>query len=164
MTKFFIVKNQKLIDRYNEHKAMCTAINDAFNDFAKEHGIESTNYFQDATKLHIQLIPSEWKKFYESGQLTAKGPFKKTSPLGKAWVKLCNERNLKNTYPIVFDLSSLVSNYHGGKMSGGIRKSNLDDSTYVGQFTADCDFTLPDINFTEIKGSEYYLATEQKEI
>ena len=46
MIRYFIVKNEELIELVKEFDGMRKKINDAFKEFAKDNGIEANEYVQ----------------------------------------------------------------------------------------------------------------------
>lgn len=96
MEKYFrIPKEHRIYGMYVEFKDMSKRINEAFVEFAKENGIDTSEYYQTTESLYICPTEKDEEKFGKYFKKNIPGEFKKTSPLSKAWVKKCKELEIK---------------------------------------------------------------------
>lgn len=156
MEKYFIVTPESPIyKKYMDYKEMSERVNDAFVDFAKEHGFETNEYYQSAQYLHICPTKEDTKKFGKYFKKDDPGLFKKNTPLAKEWVKKCE--SLKLTSPFKPQLGWEIGVY--GKARS--RLFTIKDIVY-GSLTSDMDFKTP-TGLTEIKASEFFIIVEEYE-
>jgi len=154
MERFFIVKNEKLIELHKEYESMKKRVNDAFVEFSKKHGIEANEYYQQTG--HLKIIPTENDKQKFASQLTKDGlTFRKNSPLAKEWVSTCKELGLETPWKPTWELRDLIGYTNRCRH----RLFSLDGKLY-GSFEMDFDFELPTEHFTELKASEFYKIIE----
>lgn len=151
MEKFFIVKNEVLAKQVKYFESMSKKVNDAFREFAKEHGIETRTYYQKTSQLRIDPSENDIQKF--KNQLKIDGEtFKKNSAINKAWVELCKAKELETPSKPVFELANLIDS-HDYRFR--CRLFSLNGEVY-GSFETNADFTLPEEHFMELKASEFY--------
>ena len=65
MEKYFIVKNEVLAGQVKDFESMRKKVDDAFREFAKEHGIETSRYYQNTSQLRIIPSENDIQKFME---------------------------------------------------------------------------------------------------
>ena len=158
MEKYFIVKNgTKLYNDYITNSEVKEKINNAFNEFSETNGITSDSYYQDATRLRIELNCNDMKKFGSQIKVNTNGDFKKTSELNKKWVAMCKDKNINSPRRI------MIMDYikcHSYKTSSRLFK--LGDTLYGSlDNKTDEEFTLSD-DYIELKASEFYKAIEDE--
>lgn len=157
MEKFFIVKNEKLVQQVLDCEEMSEKVNEAFKKFAQENGIESKEYIQRTDMFHVCLTENDRKRF--SGQLRKDGIFKKNSPMGTAWRRICSENGLETPRKPSWELNDLIRASCRGFSS---RLFSIDGVVY-GSFKTDAVFKLPEEHFEELKASEFYRIVEDWE-
>ena len=156
MEKYFIVKNEVLARQVKDFESMRKKVDDAFREFAKEHGIETSRYYQNTSQLRI--IPSENDIHKFMNQLKVdKETFKKNSATNKAWVELCKANELDTPNKPVWELAYLIDS-HDYRFR--CRLFSLNGEVY-GSFESDTNFTLPEEHFVELKASEFYKIIEE---
>ena len=157
MERFFIVKNEGLIKQLKEFESMREKVDNAFKEFSKEIGIETSKYYQYTDRLII--VPTE-KDFttFSSFLKADRETFKKNSAISKMWVKICKEKGLKTPIKPTWELQGLIGDYIYRFRS---RLFSLGDKVY-GSFEADVNFSLPNEHFIELKASEFYKIIEMQ--
>ena len=155
MEKFFIVKNEVLAGQVKEFESMRKKVDAAFGEFAKEHGIETSRYYQHTSQLRIVPSEKDIQKFMYQLKID-KETFKKNSAINKAWVELCKAKELKTPNKPVWELAELIDGHNYRFRS---RLFSLNGEVH-GSFESDCDFTLPEEHFVELKASEFYKIIE----
>ena len=158
MKSYFILKNKTLIEKLKEYESMKNKVNETFAEFSKEYGIETTGYYQTTTELKIVPTVKDCQKFRDQLKADCE-TFKKKSVMNKAWVKLCEIRELRTPHKPVFELASLIDN---GIYRFKSSLFSLGNDVY-GSFEADICFNLPSEDFEELKASEFYKAIEEYE-
>ncbi len=158
MIRYFIVKNEELIELVKEFDGMRKKINDAFKEFAKDNGIEANKYVQSVDKLMIIPTDKDYTTFKDMLR-TDRMTFKKNSDMSKKWVELCKKKGLRTPVKPVWELHGLIA-WNIWKFRSNLFQ--LDDKVY-GTFETDEDFSLPDEHFIELKASEFFKIIEEHE-
>ena len=156
MERFFIVKDENLIELLKEYESMRRKVDDAFREFAKEYEIETSAYYQCTDRLMISPTENDMQKFKNQLKIDNQ-TFKKNSAMSKAWVKLCEENGLKTPRKPTWELHDLIG---GHIYSFRSRLFSLNDEVY-GSFEADTEFNLNEEHFDELKASEFYKIIEE---
>ena len=151
MTKYFILKNQNLIDQYIDLKLNMNALHLLYIEFSRQHGIRSLNYYNLTNRLKIDLIDTDLIRFND--QLNPNGEFKEDSKLNKAWIELCKQHGVNINHNIMNNLIALIPDSQHDKIKAHVTiiKSNF----LIGCLETDIDVTLPKQDFTEISNQEY---------
>ena len=156
MEKYFrIPKENRFYEMYVEYKDMATRINDAMVKFFKKNEITTHEYYPFTECLHICPTEQDEEKFGKYFKKDTYGKFKKTSPLGKAWVQNCKELGLK--YISRPSLAFEFGIYGRSRQ----RLCMIDDALY-GSIETDYDFKSPE-ELQEIKASEFFKVIEDYE-
>ncbi|MDD3251946.1 MAG: hypothetical protein PHV18_05230 [Lachnospiraceae bacterium] len=156
MEKYYIVTpSSPVYKQYLDYVEMSEKVNNAFKEFAEEHGIETSEYYQMVDELRICPTDTDKDKFKEFFKKHEDGWFKKNSKIAKEWIDKCKELELKTPYKprIAFVIS------FSGKSSS--RLFMINDVLYA-SFCTDCDFENPD-EFDEMRGSEFFKIIEEYE-
>lgn len=157
MERFFIVKNEDLIELLKEYESMRRKVDEAFKAFKKEVGIETVKYYQSTDVLKIVPTENDLDKF-SSMMKVDRMTFRQNSAINKAWVKICMEKGLKTPRKPNWELSDLINDNIYKFRS---RLFSLNDKVY-GSFECDFNFYLPDEHFIELKASEFYRIIEEE--
>lgn len=158
MEKFYIVKDEKLINDYKEWEIDDQKIREAFVQLREEFEIQSTEYYANTERLEFCLTDSDYKKFKNS--LISKGMFKIKSPENKRWLELIKEKEIKGLRkPFIKDY--LCTGVIGGKMWSNLFEI---EGVLYGYFETEHEKKiLPREGFIEIKASEYHKIIEDYE-
>ena len=160
MVKYFIVKNESLINKLKEYESMRDRIDNAFKKFKKEYGIKTNKYYQYTEQLRIISTEDDVNKFRNELKVDCQ-TFKKNSYINKNWIKLCKENGLETPYKPVWELADLIDkNSYRFKFKS--RLFSLGDEVY-GTFEQDRNFNLSEEHFVELKASEFYKIIEDYE-
>lgn len=133
-------------------------VDDAFREFAKEHGIETSRYYQFTSQLRIVPTMKDIHKFREQLKIDNE-TFKKNSAISKEWVELCKANGLETPRKPTWELRDLITTCI---LSFRSSLFSLNDEVY-GTFEADVNFNLPDEHFVELKASEFHKIIEEYE-
>ena len=158
MKRYFILKNEKLIEQQKEYENMKKKINDVFMEFVKEHGIETSKYYQFTSQLRIVPTENDIQKFRNQLKVDNE-TFKKNSAINKEWMELCKANGLETPRQPLWELSDLIP---GCIYRFRSSLFSLNDEVY-GTFEQDQDFNLPEKDFKELKASEFYKIIEEYE-
>ena len=158
MKRFFIVKNETLIKQVKDFESMRNKVNDAFIEFAKEHDIKTRKFYRFTDKLRIIPTRNDLQKFNDQLRVD-KQTFKKNSTMGKSWVKVCKENELKTVTPPSWECANLADeDIYKFRCS----LFSLGDKVY-GTLEVDEPFNLSEEHFVELKASEFYKTIEEYE-
>ncbi|QHJ85044.1 MAG: hypothetical protein [Bacteriophage sp.] len=95
MEKFYIIPNEShYYQDYVDYQEMTHKMCNAFNEFAKEEGIEAKELYMDSDGLYIIPTDNDCKKFGSEFKKREKGNFKLNSKTSKKWVLWCKEREI----------------------------------------------------------------------
>lgn len=158
MEKFYTVnEGSRLYDDYWAWRNSIEPNKKIVNDFFSEFGVEASLYCPGPSRIGI--VPTENDKVKFAKQLCSKETneglrfFKKTSAIGKEWVKRAlNLKNVSKPSPAWYN------NYMGRSST---RLFDYNGVLYC-SFSAD-QIEMPSDTFTEIKGSEFYRILEEIE-
>lgn len=156
MEKYYIVTpDSSIFKGYMDYKEMSEKVNCAFEEFAKEYGFETHEYYQSAHNLHICPTDTDTEKFGKCFKKDTPGLFKKNTPIAKAWVKKCQTLDLKSPYKpnLGFELRVYGRSRSRLFMSKGTLYASLE---------AGCDFKDP-VGFKVMKASEFFKVIEEYE-
>ena len=156
MERYFIVKNETLVKQLKDYESMRQKVDEAFKEFVKEHGIETTEYYQFTDQLRICPTENDIQKFRNQLKVDNE-TFKKNSVLSKAWVECCKANELRTPRKPVWELRDLI---RGGFYRFRSSLFSLNDEVY-GTFEADADFNFSEEDFVELKASEFYKIVEE---
>lgn len=156
MEKFYIIpKESRYYKNYLDYQEMTHKMCNAFNEFAKEEGIEANELYMDSNGLYIVPTDSDCKKFGNEFKKNDKGNFKLNSKTSKKWVLWCKERGITTPHRPHIDFEF---NLFGRTSSRMFMSNNILYASFESQY----DFDNPKL-FEEIKGSDFYKAWEEKE-
>ncbi len=156
MEKFFTIKPDSQL--YKEYFIYLDDLNtnaNLFDNFAKEHGIEASNFIP--YKKHLVIVPTEKDKDKFRNDFTQEylncgaRQFKVRSTIGKAWVNVMSDIKPARK-PNYFGLIRAYGRYYE-------RLFHIGETLY-GSFSADMDFDLHSC-MDEIKASEFYRIVEE---
>ena len=158
MEKFYTVnEGSSLYEDYWAWRNSIEPNKKIVNDFFSEFGVEASLYCPGPSRIGI--VPTENDKVKFAKQLCSKETneglrfFKKTSAIGKEWVKRAlNLKNVSKPSPAWYN------NYMGRSST---RLFDYNGVLYC-SFSAD-QIEMPSDTFTEIKGSEFYRILEEIE-
>lgn len=180
MTKFYMIKNQKILDAVAIYKKNYKERNKFIADFYSSHGIDGHQYYlagngpinkpftdtwEKHIALHIENTTNNLSKFAtelkRSRQFNDLYEFKKTSKTLKEFQKECIIKkiivNLEPVYwgdyfkDLCYNPHSYTTFSYDGILYLGITCNSLE------QFEPECD------GFIEIKGSEFHKQLEKKD-
>lgn len=163
MQKFYIVgKDSPIYQNHVDAQISQETMIRAYNQFAKDMGIESTRFHASKKDLAIVPTQADRAKFctqfrkLEDGE-TGLVYFRKNSPVGKEWVQFVSTLNLVWKYQLhsVF----FLVNFSGHAKER--RFMTRDGELYLA-LEANSDFADPK-DCTPIKGSEFYRKLEEEE-
>lgn len=155
MEKYFIVKNEDLIEKLKTYEVMRIKVDTVFAEFRKQYCIETSMYYQSVDVLKI--VPTEKDRVSFSAMLKVDGEtFKKHSFLNKQWVTRCKEHGLTTPVKPSWELHHLI----GGHIYRFRSRLFSYNGTVYGSFESDGNFTLPEEHFVELKASEFYKIIE----
>ena len=161
MEKYFEVKqNSNFYKKYFDYKNMSDKMNELFKQFAKEHGIETKEYYQNTDRLSIVPTREDRIKFKGMFVQNSNTNFKKTAPICKSWINLCKENGLVSP-----SKPSLLWNSPCklGSYSISSRLFNIGERVYGSiDNKCDTDIELTD-DFIEMKASEFWKIVEDTE-
>lgn len=154
MKKYYVVdKESEVAKSYMAWKEEQYKINGLFKEFAKEHGIETKEYYPVVDRLWIAPTKNDSKKFENEIKRSFDGEFKKSSPTSKAWVAKCKEKDIKDlSRPHLMFYFSVT-----GRCYEGMTEIN---GTFYATYESENDFKCFSEAFKEIKASEYYKVLE----
>lgn len=160
MEKFYIVKDEKLINDYKEWEIDDLKIQEAFVQLKKEFEIESNEYYANSERLVFKLKDSDYKKFKKDLMANSTERFKIKSPQNKRWLELMKEKGIKGLRkPFIKDY--LHTGCIGGKMWSNLFEI---ESVLYGYFETEFEKKIsPPEGFIEIKASQYYKIIEDYE-
>lgn len=151
---FEITKESPHYDEWFDYLKADDNQREIMRSFAKEHDINIEEYMIWKDKLWVrpdlnEIYSSQFGKEREQGT----APFKKTSPIGKAFSKISVVKARKPFVPWFFK-------DHYGKSQ--FREFDCDGKVYC-QFNTEYETDEVPKGFVRIKASEFYKAIEQKE-
>ena len=162
MEQFFeITKDASVFAEYWVWKKNEEASREAAKAFLKDHGIEATKYRPTPKALQIVATRADIQNF--GGQFLSKNlqyglrEFKKTSPIGSAWAKMCADNNacviMKPYVPFFFV---------GANGSNRTRIFDVDGRVYCSIERDGNPLDCPQ-GFVEMKGSDFWAVMESDE-
>lgn len=163
MTKFYKLDKGDIYNQYLEYEKNVKYVHKFVIKFLPENGFEAHLYCCQRNGLYIVPTENDLKKFNSILCKPEKGDYKtglrkikKSSSIAKKWVKTLKDNNLKITEkPYAMRLFAFV-----GKISYEIFKYK---NTYYYNVKTDYTGITPIGDVEEIKGSEYYKASEEWE-
>ena len=161
MEKYFEVKKDSdFYKKYFDFIDMSSKVNELFKQFAKDNGIETSEYYQNTERLVI--VPTQGDRIKFKGMFVQNSytDFKKTAPICKSWVNLCKENGLKTPRKPSLTWDTLCNL---GSYSTSSRLFNIGEKVY-GSIDNKCnaDIKLTD-EFVEMKASEFWKIVEDAE-
>lgn len=161
MERFFIVKNQTLVDEYNKYKNAGQVMNDRFCDFAEKHGIEADSYYPSTTQLRIVPTDADREKFVSQMSKVTDGLFRANSAMAKEWIAICEENNLKVLQKPTYLMAHLIGESSGGFQNRFYARMFDIDGVVYGSYQIDRDWELDNVDsFQELKASEFWQIVE----
>lgn len=180
MTKYYMIKNQKILDDVATYRKNYNERNKFIIDFYSDHGIDGNEYYFGGNGPINKPLTDKWKKnivlhventtnnltkfaadFKSKRQFNNLYEFKKTSKILKAFQEACiNKKIIVNLQPVYWgdyfkDLRFLAHSYSIFSYDGILYLAITCDS--LEQLEPECD------GFIEIKGSEFHKQLEKKD-
>lgn len=152
MEAFFeVVKGSELYKDYFDYLKNLSKISEVYSKFAKEHGLESTEFYPERFFLRVRLTENDKKKFGKMLLKNSRDSFRKNSYINKEWVKMCADLDLKSA-----DKPWLIR-YIPNLYSVSQRLFNINDKLYGSVDNhCDSDISLDKDTFIKLKGSYFY--------
>lgn len=154
--RFFIINSENLIELYKRYLDDIKRMDECFREFAEEHGIETTKYYQSTCNLHIIPTDNDLQKFSSQIRKNTDGNFKNNSKIGKEWIATCKEKDLHTPYKPVYDMARALV-FEPRFRS---RMFMLNGVLY-GSYAIDWDWELSSDDFQELKASEFWKIVEE---
>lgn len=155
MSKYFVVNEDSgLYADYFAWKNDRSKISDAFKKVCDKFGIETTEFYLDKNRLHINPTESDLSKFENIMKKGSCGEFKKNSEPSKMWIGLTKDIEHFRKPQLLFYFRSLGPRWRE-------RLFDIDGKLY-GSIESNQDVNMPDF-VTEIKASEFYKIIEDYE-
>ncbi len=146
-----ITRENSIFDEYFQYLKDEEEMRTAIKEFKEKHGIKAESYIYAAGKLWVK--PDENKEFAtQFCKESDRGykPFKKTSPIGRAFTAASIKKAVKPFVPWCFK-------DHIGKMC--IRLFDYEGKLYC-QYSTEFEITDTPAGFTPIKASDFYKVIE----
>ena len=161
MEKYFEVKKDSdFYKKYFDFRDISSKVNELFKQFAKDNGIETTEYYQNTDRLVI--VPTQGDRIKFKGMFVQNSytDFKKTAPICKSWINLCKENGLKTPRKPSLAWDTLCNL---GSYSTSSRLFSIGEKVYGSiDNKCDADIKLTD-EFIEMKASEFWKIVEDTE-